>query len=250
MADELELRLDRSDSFGSPGYEDFELSSVLTEAESLYVKKFISQLNNRKSEGFEETEIRNQGLSALIKRGAQLTVSSNQTDVFSNGGLNGKFFDLPDDFMYCIYEEAKIDQAPCGAPKELIVANVKVLGHDEVNRLFRNKYKKPFFKSWGEALVWRLTFSREFDGHDPSVPASSKRHQLISHESFAVVEYSINYLKNSPGIIVDRDITTNQRNCILDESTHSVIVDMAVALMMGRVKEQRVVNSETLKDLE
>ena len=27
MADALELKLDRSDSFGSPGYEDFELSN-------------------------------------------------------------------------------------------------------------------------------------------------------------------------------------------------------------------------------
>ena len=41
MADSLELKLDRSSSFGSPGYEDFELSSVLTEAQQLYVKKFM-----------------------------------------------------------------------------------------------------------------------------------------------------------------------------------------------------------------
>ena len=44
MADALELKLDRSDSFGSPGYEDFELSSVLTEAEQLYVKKYFDEL--------------------------------------------------------------------------------------------------------------------------------------------------------------------------------------------------------------
>ena len=47
MADELELRLDRIDSFGSPGYEDFDLTSALTEAQLLYIKQFVSELNNR-----------------------------------------------------------------------------------------------------------------------------------------------------------------------------------------------------------
>ena len=46
MADELELKLDRSSSYASPGYEDFELSSVLTEAQTLYVKKYYDELNN------------------------------------------------------------------------------------------------------------------------------------------------------------------------------------------------------------
>ena len=42
MADELELRLDRSFSYGSPGYEDYELSSVLNQALAHYVKTFYS----------------------------------------------------------------------------------------------------------------------------------------------------------------------------------------------------------------
>src|SRR6056297_653193 len=98
MADELELKLDRSSSFGSPGYEDFELSSVLTEAQNLFVKKFIDKKNDRKFESFEETEIRGQGLSALLSRGISLSPSSGQIGTFQNG----TYFDLPEDFMYCI----------------------------------------------------------------------------------------------------------------------------------------------------
>ena len=113
MANELELALDRSDSFGSPGYEDFELTSVLTEAQESYIKRFISQLNNRKQQGFQETEVRNQGLSALIRKGATLTVSAVQTDVLSNG----VFYDLPTDFMYTIYEEATINQNICNTTR-------------------------------------------------------------------------------------------------------------------------------------
>ena len=100
MANELELRLDRSDSFGSPGYEDFDLTSVLTEGQWLYIKKFASELNNRKNQGFEETEVRNQGLSALIKAGLTLSVSASQVGVLDNWVI----YDLQDDIMFTIYE--------------------------------------------------------------------------------------------------------------------------------------------------
>jgi hypothetical protein len=95
MADMLEEKLDRADSFGSPGYEDFDLTSVLTEAQDLYVKKFFDEMNNRKQKGFEETEIRNQGLSALVKDGDNLTVSADQVGVIVNNNVTGKFYDLP-----------------------------------------------------------------------------------------------------------------------------------------------------------
>jgi hypothetical protein len=87
MADMLEEKLDRADSFGSPGYEDFDLTSVLTEAQDLYVKKFFDEMNNRKQKGFEETEISN--------------------------NVSGTFYDLPDDHMYTIYEECTIDKKEC-----------------------------------------------------------------------------------------------------------------------------------------
>ena len=246
MANELELRLDRSDSFGSPGYEDFELSSVLTEAQESYVKRFISELNNRKLQGFEETEIRSQGLSALIKRGTSLTTSASQTDVITNG----KFFDLPTDFMYAIYEEAVIDKLLCNTVDTYIKVSVRPVSHDEISRFAFNKYKKPYYKNYGKGMVWRLVFSRFTDGINPATPATNKRHQLITDGTFNITGYSISYLKNPDNIVVDRTTPANRRNCILDESTHNTIIDIAVDLMMNRVKEQKVSNIEGLKDLE
>lgn len=246
MGDELELKLDRSSSNGSPGYEDFELSSVLSEAERLFVKMFIDKKSNRKNESFEETEIRNQGLSALIKRGAVLPVSASQTDVITNG----RFFDLPADFMYTIHEEAIIDKIKCGTEDTLIIADIRVTAHDEISRLKRNKYKQPYFKSYGEALVWRLVFSREVDGADPSTTQTVKRHQLVTDGTFNVQSYSINYLQLPKGIVVDNDTVLNQRHCILDESVHSTIVDIATSLMLERVKEQELRNEISFKDVE
>ena len=245
MATELELELDRSSSFGSPGYDDFELSSVLTKAQELYVKKFIDKKNNRKGESFEETEIRGQGLSALIKRATALTASSDQVGVFPNG----IYYDLPEDFMYTIHEDVTIDKNECGTQNG-IVAEVAIVQHDEISRLRENKYKKPYYKNYGEAKIWRLFYSREVDGYSPLIAATNKRHQLITDGTFNVVDYSISYLINPKEIIVDRNVVTNQRNSTLDESTHLTIIAIAADIMMDRVKEQKMQNIESIKDLE
>lgn len=244
MGIELEKILDRSASFGSPGYEDFELTSVLTKAELFYIKKFIDKKNNRKLESFEESEIRGQGLSALLKRGISLPPSSDQTGVFSNG----EYFDLPEDFMYTIEERVITDQILCNTVEDKIEATVRVVPHDKVSRWKKNKYKKPYCFDYGDALVWRLYYSREVDGSTST--ASDKRHQLITDGTFNVDDYTITYLKNPMGIKVDNATPSNQINCILDESTHDSIVEIAADLMMGRVKEQKVQNIEGIKDLE
>jgi len=245
MADELELRIDRIDSLGSPGYEDFDLTSVLTEAQLLYIKKFVSELNNRKGQGFEETEIRNQGLSALIKQASNLTVSASQVGILDNG----KFYDLPDDFMYTIYEECMIDKQQCGTT-DYIKAWIDIVAHDEVWQYRFNKYKKPYYRDYGWARVWRIGYEREVSGNNPSAAATPKRHQIITDGTFDTTSYTINYLLFPPQVIVDRDTPLNQRNCILDESTHTVIVDIAKDLTLQRVKEQKVQNIEPVKDLE
>jgi len=64
------------------------------------------------------------------------------------------------------------------------------------------------------------------------------------------LNYSINYLRKPKGIIVDNGNINNERNSILDDSTHDTIVDIAVSLMLERVKEQELVNIEGFKDLE
>ena len=246
MADELDQQVDRASSFGSPGYENEDYSSVLTEAMHVYIKQFIDRKNNRKGESLEETEVRNQGLSALIKRGAGLSVSSDQPGTFTNG----TFYDLPSDFMYTIHEEGTINKNKCDDPNTRVPTSFRVISHDEVTRLEKNKYKKPYYYSYGDSMTWRLVFSREVDGNNPSLPATAKRHQLVTDGTYDVESYSINYLKFPEPIVVDREVPTNQRNCILDESTHLVIIDIAKSLLLERVKEQEITNVMSPKDLE
>lgn len=249
MADEVERILDRSASFGSPGYEDFEITSVLNMAETLYVKKYYDELNNRKGKGFQEIEIRNQGLGALIKDAPSLTPSASQVGVITNPNVAGKFFDLPSDHMYTIYEECVIDKTECGTNNP-IYAYVVQISHNEMQRFNWSKYKKPFYKSYGDARVWRSEFSRFVDGVNPANPATAKRHELFTDGTFNIVTYHMRYLKNPTEIVVDRTTPANQQNSELDESTHLVIVQMAADLMMERTKDQKLQIIEPLKELE
>lgn len=242
MADELELRLDRSYTYGSPGYEDFELSSVLNQAQSHYVKSCYSEKNNRKGYGFEETEVRNQGLAELLNSSVN-PLSSDQTGVLTNGF----YYDLPLDFMYTVYEEVEINAKDCNDNN--IIADVKVVSHDEIRKLKGNKYKKPSVNII-EQRVWRVQYSRFVDTSSPIITATNKRHQLITDGVFNIVKYKMNYLINPPEINVDRNTINNQKSCILDESTHEVIIDIARDIMLGIVKEQKIANIIDQKDLE
>jgi hypothetical protein len=74
--------------------------------------------------------------------------------------------------------------------------------------------------------------------------------QLITDGSFNVNNYRINYVRVAPPIVVDRDTPANQRNCILDESTHLAIVHIARDLALETVKEQRLTNTPSMGELE
>jgi len=235
MADDLELRLDRANAFGSPGYEDIELSKVLNQAQLMYVKKFFSAMTNSKRQGFEETEARGQGLSALIQSNTSLTVSADQTGTFPNG----TFYDLPSNFMFAIQETVLTTEDDCTTNGAKLEAQVKIVTHDEYNRFKRNIYKKPYANGF-DATVFRMYFSPQISFYDPAVISTPKRHELITDGNFGVSNYSLRYLMNPPTIVVDREQVANQRHCILDEFTHDVIVDLARDLMLEIVKEQKL----------
>ena len=240
MADNLELLLDRSFTNGSPGYEDFELSQFLTDGQNYFVKQQLSRFNNRKGQSFEETEARSQSISELIKP-FQCPQSSDQTGVLKNG----VFFDLPEDFMYTIYEECEVNVNGCdGEPR---VIDVKDVSHQEYRRLVRNKYKRPKLNGL-EPLVWRMQFSRHVD--NSSGTPSNRRHQIITGDNFYPTGYRINYLMNPVDIVVDRSTPANQVSCLLNKSSQLMIIDIARDLAMGTLKEQKVNNIAPVNTLE
>jgi len=227
----LETTLDRK-AFASPGYEDIEISEVLNLAFLKYLKMYFDE-QNPKGKGFEAIEHRGQAFSALIKYSNSLSISANQTGVKPDG----VFYDLPSDFMWTIQEDIFITSAQCSLVASK--ADVSVITHDEYNRFLDNSYKRPGVRL-GKAFVWRMYAPREVQFYNPTITATPKRHQIIKSSDMTITGYKVSYLIYPPEIVVDTDIPTNQRHCILDESSHDTIVNIAADLMLEATYRQRM----------
>jgi hypothetical protein len=230
MADTFELEFDKITNFDSPGYEDTEISVLLSKAEERFFLQNYAG-HNKLQEGFEETEKRRKDLNELVLN-AELTstsVSSSQTGTLPNG----VFYDLPTNFLYSIKEEVTVSSDDACVNGTRI--KVKPITHDEYTVNIENPFKQPY-----DELAWRIDYSRENS-------TSAKRHELITDGSYSVTTYHLRYLKRLPGITVDRTTTTNQVDSALDESTHRRIIDIAVELALeitvdGRLQSNLLLN--------
>lgn len=120
MRDQFMVQYEKITANGAPGIEDSDLSLLITNAQLLFVLSRISKISNAKQQGFEETEIRMQGLSGLIKDSA---LSSVIQSISTENLENGRFWDLPRDFMYSILEQAYIDKLDCSKYYTQILGN-------------------------------------------------------------------------------------------------------------------------------
>jgi len=221
MADEWEVYFDKVTNNDSPGYEDTEISLLLTKAEERFFFQNYAG-HNKLQEGFEETEKRRKDLSELINNSEITTASTTQLGILPNG----TFYDLPADFLYAIKEEVTIASSDACVNGNRI--KVKPITHDEYTVNLENPFKQPY-----DELTWRLDYSRVSSTTD-------RRHELITDGSYTISTYHLRYLKRLPGITVDRTVTTNQVNSLLDESTHRRIIDIAVEIALEVTVDNRL----------
>lgn len=217
MAEELLLQLDRIGSQRSKGYEDSELSTFLTDGQWSYINQAISKFNLRK-QSFEETELRRQGLSELINNYSQTSITIN-SDTFND---NSFLVEMPSDFWLPISEKVSCTKEICGADQTKKLAIIPV-SHDEINQNENSPYKKPYYNEIG-GLVWKIQLAK-------NTIDSDKRIELISDGSYSLDKYHLRYIKTPPNIVVDRETTANQVNCILDENIQKIIINLSVKLI-------------------
>lgn len=232
-------------SQSAPGFVDPEASILLTKAQWYYILQRLNPKSNRNMEGFEETEIRIQGLSALVKDSQESTTPPTTNGVNQVGALPGEtLWALPTDFMLPIYEATVTDVPQCGTTSTFNRMMTIPISHDDYNLSYHNPYKKPFTDGI-EGIVWRLEHGKQIVNG-----VERKIHGIITDGTFNVTQYYLRYIKYPTDIVVNLNTPSSQVSCELDPLTHQGICDIAVKLLSAAVREQIPINQLTADVLE
>lgn len=233
------IKYDYAHSEAAPGFDDTEASIILTYVQQLYANSLYNPKNNRNREGLEETEIRKQGLSALIKDGREATdppsISSNQVGVLPYG----VFWELPDDFWVAIMEYGITNIPNCQDPTLKTYNPIEILPitHDFYLDNRFNNYQKPYVDAGYEGVIWRLTHGKKND---------KKIHELITDGTFKVTSYILRYLAKPSNIVVNFAYPSSQVNPVLDSFTHEALADLAVKVLRGIITGKQTMNDLNL----
>jgi hypothetical protein len=244
MWDNVLVTYDALYSQSAPGFVDPEASIILTKAQWYYVLQRINPKSNRNMEGFEETEIRIQELSSLVKDSQDAIPPISQLAI-QTGTLPGEtLWAIPVDCMLPIYEGCTTNTKQCGTTSTYNRIMTIPISHDEYNLNFSNPYKKPWTDGT-EGIIWRLEH-----GTQPVNTVERKIHGIITDGSFSITNYYMRYIKYPEDIQINLSTPSSQVNCKLDPISHQSICDIAVKLLSAAVREQIPANQLSAENLE
>ena len=245
MWDNVLVTYDALYSQSAPGFVDPEASIILTKAQWYYVLQRINPKSNRNMEGFEETEIRIQELSSLVKDSANATPPISKLTT-QTGTLPGEtLWAIPVDCMLPIYEGCTTSTKQCGSNPAVYNRIMTIpISHDEYNLNFSNPYKKPWTDGT-EGILWRLEH-----GTKTVNTVERKIHGIITDGSFSITDYYMRYIKYPEDIQINLSNPSSQVNCKLDPISHQSICDIAVKLLSAAVREQIPANQLSAENLE
>jgi|TARA_R110000796_G_scaffold236214_1_gene355449 hypothetical protein len=214
-------------SMASPGFDDYEISLLLTLAQEELVKNYNDPTSNIKQEGFEGSDKRRIDLKELITDYKITGQLSSPTYRISQESV---IYQIPNNVFLIKQEQATV-LLDCGNNR---IVSVIPKTHDEYNRQIKNPFKKP-----NSNKVWRL----DYNSSEPGTNIV----ELISSQ--LITEYHMRYLKFPDPIIISNltdGLTingfTSSRTSELNREVHSEIVRRAVELSKLSYKEDSLGN--------
>lgn len=215
MQERFLILYDKITNFDAPGYEDEEISILLTKAQERVFLSYYNIKGNRFLEGFELTEARRKELNNLVTN-LDFSISVNQNGVLPNG----VFYDIPENCLFVISEEVTFNSDnPCFNG---LRARVKPMTHDQYSINIKNPFKKPSVD-----FVWRLDFEN--------------KHEIILPQNVTISKYQVRYLRRLNPIITGNFEIEGQQgplNCELDRILHERVIDEAVKIATAVTEPQ------------
>lgn len=210
---------------------EYEKSVFLTQAQETFVEGYFKQ-STTVDDTFEGSEYARKSIEALVN---DIELSPT-TDVSVKHIVNGsQFFKLPNDaadLWFIVYEAIKYDtdstheNSVSGCDKELVdnlgygYTNIIPITHDDFYRTYHNP-----FRGATSRRALRLN-------------VGDKTYEIVS--KFAIDKYFIRYVTKPQPIILE-DLPdgltingkTEKQTCLLDDSLHDTILNMAVQLALN-----------------
>lgn len=210
---------DKRDMRDTVEFDEYEKSFYLTLAqEELVVNLYNGR--NRYGDSFENTEEMRRYLDKLVEtdKPKVVSVSSEAPAELSSAS---KFYTLPDDLAFIIYEQVTLDDKSLGCYDGTVI-NVYPIPHDDYNKVKKNPFRGPT-----KYKALRLDAGKGIV-------------EIISDYAFR--DYLIRYVRR-PGPILLEDFTgtdvsfgngtvVTDYSCELDSMLHDAILKRAVQLAL------------------
>lgn len=223
---ELHIRLedgvDKQHGFTTPEFSHEQRDRALNIATERFVKQRYGG-NNVKKTGFEETQKRTDDLWNLVE---YVSITSGTSGFIQTDKVSTKFFILPEDYWFSIYESINYTNEACNITG---FAGVKARRHNEINTILKDPFNLP-------------------ENDDCFRVIQKGKLQLFYDKNITVTEYKLGYIQKFQKLEVGVTyITTNPtdlndwrvKKFWMNDETHQEIIEIAVKYLLESVGDPR-----------
>lgn len=169
----FQLYYDNVASYQAPGLTPYEISVYLTRAQREAVDSLYAS--------YEKDESTRKALLPLV---TTATIAASEGQGLSHIAPESKFFALPSDMLYVVYEALTLEKEHYGTCEAFIVAEVTPVPHDEFHRIYRNPFR------FGKRKALRLD-------------AKGGHAEIVAHQWVDGTKYYVRYVRRPNPILLE-----------------------------------------------